>query len=168
LEEIPSPRTGEGIVFLARAHVLCGRPPSHAKSPAFKAWALEEANRYLHGVYIDYWNDPFTVEPAVAKDMHRKVGKNADLEVLFAETLTGTVQNDFTIRHKNRRWQIPKSQARGIRLGHKVTVENRLDGSVHFRVPSPDTVQNGLPNSSPPLLHPKPQRGPFLLHANNF
>ena len=94
---------------------------------------LEEGNRYLEEVYIDYWNDHFAVEPAVAKDMHRKLPKKADLEALFAETPTRTVNNDFMIRYKNRRWQIPKSQARGIRPGHKVTVEIRLDGSVHFR-----------------------------------
>lgn len=94
---------------------------------------LEEANRYLEEEYIDYWNDHFAVEPAVAKDMHRKLPKKADLEALFAETLTRTVCNDFTIRYNNRRWQIPKSQARGIRPGHKITLELRLDGSVHFR-----------------------------------
>lgn len=94
---------------------------------------LDEANRYLEEEYIAYWNDRFAVAPAVAKDMHRKLPKNADLDALFSETLTRTVYNDFTIRYKKRRWQIPKSQARGIRPGHKVTVEIRLDGSVHFR-----------------------------------
>jgi hypothetical protein len=94
---------------------------------------LHEANRYLEEEYIDYWNERFAVAPAVAKDMHRKLPKKADLDALFSETLTRTVYNDFTIRYKKRRWQIPKSQARGIRPGHKVTVEIRLDGSVHFR-----------------------------------
>jgi len=94
---------------------------------------LHEANRYLEDVYIEYWNERFAVAPAVAKDMHRKLPKKADLDALFSETLTRTVYNDFTIRYKKRRWQIPKSQARGIRPGHKVTVEIRLDGSVHFR-----------------------------------
>ena len=94
---------------------------------------LHEANRYLEEEYIDYWNERFAVAPAVAKDMHRKLPKKVDLDALFSETLTRTVYNDFTIRYKKRRWQIPKSQARGIRPGHKVTVEIRLDGSVHFR-----------------------------------
>jgi hypothetical protein len=94
---------------------------------------LEEGNRYLEEEYVDYWNDRFAVEPAVARDVHRKLPKKADLDALFAETQTRTVYNDFTIRYDNRRWQIPKSQARGIRPGHKVTVEIRLDGSVHFR-----------------------------------
>jgi hypothetical protein len=94
---------------------------------------LDEANRYLEEEYIAYWNDRFVVKPAVAKDMHRKLPKKADLEALFAETMTRTVYNDFTICYNNRRWQIPKSQARGIRPGHKITLELRLDGSVHFR-----------------------------------
>ena len=94
---------------------------------------LEEANRYLEEVYIDYWNERFAVEPIVARDMHRKLPRKVDLDALFAETLTRTVSNDFTIRYLSRKWQIAKSQARGIRPGHKVTVEIRLDGSVHFR-----------------------------------
>jgi hypothetical protein len=94
---------------------------------------LEDANRYLEEVYIDYWNRRFAVEPAQAKDVHRKLPKSANLEALFAKTVTRSVYNDFTIRYKNRLWQIPKRQARGIQPGHKVTVEIRLDGSVHFR-----------------------------------
>jgi hypothetical protein len=94
---------------------------------------LDEANRYLEEEYTDYWNDRFAVEPAQARNAHRKLPKKADLDALFAETLTRSVTNDFTIRYKNQRWQIPKDQARGIRPRDKITVEIRLDGSVHFR-----------------------------------
>jgi len=94
---------------------------------------LEEANRYLEDVYIDYWNDRFAVEPAESRNAHKKLPKKANLEALFAKTVTRSVYNDFTIRYKNRLWQIPKSQARGIRPGHKITVEVHLDGSVYFR-----------------------------------
>ncbi len=95
---------------------------------------LDEANRYLEEEYTDYWNDRFAVEPAQARNAHRKLPKKANLDALFAETLTRSVTNDFTIRYKNQRWQIPKDQARGIRPRDKITVEIRLDGSVHFRV----------------------------------
>jgi hypothetical protein len=94
---------------------------------------LEEANRYLEDVYLDYWNDRFAVEPAKARNAHRRLPKKADLEALFADTVTRSVYNDFTIRYENQRWQIPKRQARRIRPGQKITVELRLDGSVHFR-----------------------------------
>jgi hypothetical protein len=94
---------------------------------------LEEANRFLEDTYISYWNERFAVEPAESRDAHRPLSKRSDLEALFAQTLTRSVRHDFTVRHKNRYWQIPKKQARGIKPGDKITVELRIDGSVRFR-----------------------------------
>jgi len=94
---------------------------------------MAEANRYLEDVYLGYWNERFAVEPAATKNAHRTLSKKADLDALFADTLTRSIYNDFTIRYDNQRWQIPKHQTRRIRPGQKITVELRLDGSVHFR-----------------------------------
>lgn len=94
---------------------------------------IEEGNRFLEEVYIPYWNERFAVEPADPRDAHRPLSKRVDLERLFAETVTRTVGNDFTIRLQNRRLQIPEPQARGVRPGQKLTVEFRLDGSTRFR-----------------------------------
>ncbi|MCG6956821.1 MAG: ISNCY family transposase [Gemmatimonadetes bacterium] len=94
---------------------------------------IEEANRFLEEVYIAYWNERFAVEPTEPRDAHRRLSKRVDLERLFAETWTRTVARDFTIRFKSRRLQVSKSQARGIRPGHKLTVERRLDGSLRYR-----------------------------------
>ncbi len=93
----------------------------------------DEANQFLEQVYIPFWNERFALEPADPSDVHRRLSKRTDLERLFAETHTRTVANDFTIRYESRRLQIPKSQARGIRPGQKVTIELRLDGSVRYR-----------------------------------
>ena len=92
-----------------------------------------EANRYLEEVYIPFWNERFAVEPAEPRDVHRRLPKRFDLESLFAETRTRTIGNDFTITYKGRKLQIAKSQARGIRPGHKLTIEIRLDGSTRYR-----------------------------------
>lgn len=94
---------------------------------------LEEANEFLEQVYVPFWNARFAAEPAEPGDVHRELPKRADLERLFAQTLTRSIGNDFTIRYLNRRLQIAKSQARGIRPGQKVTIELRLDGSVRYR-----------------------------------
>jgi len=94
---------------------------------------IEEGNRFLEEVYIPYWNERFAVEPTEPRDAHRRLSKRVDLERLFAETWTRTVARDFTIRFKSRRLQISKPQARGIRPGHKLTVELRLDGSLRYR-----------------------------------
>ena len=94
---------------------------------------FDEANRYLEEVYIPFWNERFAVEPAEPRDVHRRLPKRFDLESLFAETLTRTIGHDFTITYKGRKLQIAKSQARGIRPGHKLTIELRLDGSARYR-----------------------------------
>jgi hypothetical protein len=94
---------------------------------------IEEGNRFLDEVYIPFWNQRFAVEPADPRDAHRPLPKKADLERLFAETQTRTVAHDFTIRYKNHRLQIPKSQARRIQPGQTLTIERRLDGSTRFR-----------------------------------
>jgi hypothetical protein len=94
---------------------------------------IEDCNRFLEEVYIPYWNQRFAVEPAEPQDAHRPLPPKANLDALFAETWTRIVREDFTIRYLNRRLQIPKSQARDIRPGHKLTVELRLDGSKHYR-----------------------------------
>lgn len=94
---------------------------------------FEEGNRFLEDVYMPFWNERFAVAPAEKRNAHRHLSRRIDLESLFAETWTRTVNNDFTVRFKNRVWQIPKAQARGIRPGHRVVVELRLDGSKHFR-----------------------------------
>jgi len=92
-----------------------------------------EANQYLEEVYIPFWNERFAVEPAEPRDVHRRIPKRFDLESLFAETLTRSIANDFTITYKGRRLQLAKAQARGIRPGQKLTIELRLDGSTRHR-----------------------------------
>lgn len=94
---------------------------------------LEEGNRFLEDVYVSYWNERFAIAPAEPRDVHRRLPKSVDLEQSFAETWTRIVAPDFTIRFKNRRLQIPKRQARGLRPGLTIIVERRLDGSTRYR-----------------------------------
>jgi hypothetical protein len=69
----------------------------------------------------------------LTRSAHRRLTKTIDLDSLFAETLTPTVSNEFTIRYDHRKLQIPKRQVRGIRPGDKIPIELRLDGSTRFR-----------------------------------
>jgi hypothetical protein len=94
---------------------------------------IEEANQFLEDFWIPFWNRRFAVEPDDRKDRHRPLPKRARLEVLFAETCARVVSNDFTIRYRNRRYQILKEEAQRIRPRDKITVELRVDGSTHFR-----------------------------------
>ena len=74
---------------------------------------LEDANRYLDDVYLPFWNERFAVEPAESRNAHRRLSKRPDLDALFAETLTRSVGNDFTIQYSSRRWQISSARPEG-------------------------------------------------------
>ena len=69
---------------------------------------LDAANRYLAERWMPFWNDRFAVEPRESGDAHRPLPGGVDLEALFAETETRTVAKDFTVRFRNRWWQIPE------------------------------------------------------------
>ena len=94
---------------------------------------LEAANRFLGDYWVPFWNERFVVEPADPRDAHRPLPAGTDLEALFAETETRVVARDFTVRFKNRRWQIPETEAADIAPGDEVVVERRLEGETRFR-----------------------------------
>jgi hypothetical protein len=119
---------------------------------------LDEANEYLEEVYVPFWNERFAVQPAEPRDVHRRLPKRFDLECLFAETLTRTIANDVTITYKNRKLQIAKSQARGIRPRQKVTIELRLDGSTRYRCKSRYLDLEVVAQPSPSRRTSKPKR----------
>ena len=118
---------------------------------------LDAANRFLAGYWVPFWNERFVVEPRDALDAHRPLPPGIDLEALFAETATRKVARDFTIRFKNRYWQIPEREARGIRPGAEVTVECRLGGDFHFRLGHRYLAVESLGRARPPAAPAKPR-----------
>lgn len=95
--------------------------------------SFEEGNRFLEETYLPFWNERFAVEPAESTDLHRPLPEGTDLQRLFAETEERVISNDFTIRYRNQKLQIPAEQATGIRPGQKIGIERHLDGTTHFR-----------------------------------
>ena len=118
---------------------------------------LEAANRFLADYWVPFWNGGFAVEPRDALDAHRPLPPGTDLEALFAETETRKVARDFTIRFKNRYWQISQGEARGIRPGAEVVVECRLCGDIHFRIGQRYLSVESLGRARPPATPAKPQ-----------
>lgn len=95
--------------------------------------SMEAANRFLEEVFIPFWNERFTVEPATAVDVHRPLYGDVDLQRLFAETEERVVRSDFTFRYKNQWYQIGEAEAQAGMPRTKVTIELRLDGQRRFR-----------------------------------
>ncbi|WP_420442394.1 hypothetical protein [Candidatus Palauibacter sp.] len=124
---------------------------------------LEAANRFLEDWWVPFWNERFAVEPADPRDAHRPLPAGVDLEALFAETERRVVARDFTIRFRNRRWQIPESEAAGIAPGDEIVVERRLGGQTRFRL-SERYLELELARQAPappaPAKPAKPRPGP--------
>jgi hypothetical protein len=95
--------------------------------------SIEGANRFLEDVYIPFWNERFAVEAADPSDLHRPLPDAVNLKQLFSRTEKRSVANDFTIRYKNIRYQIPEDEAEGIRPKDRIILEHRLDGALRFR-----------------------------------
>jgi hypothetical protein len=139
--------------------------------------SLDEANRFLEEVFIPFWNSRFTVAAAEPQDAHRPLPAGVDLNVLFAETETRTLRQDFTFHYRRTVWQIEAEDAEGLRPKQRVTIESRLDGSVRYLcgrrhvtpvlfVPAPPVT--ATPRPRPPSGRPIPgdhpwRKRPFLV-----
>jgi len=93
---------------------------------------MAEANEFLDKVFLPMWQRRFT-QPAVAPgDAHRS-RKGFDLAAILSHQETRTVQNDYTVQYKNQHYQIARRSIGGGLRNSKVTVEERLDGTVRLR-----------------------------------
>lgn len=92
----------------------------------------EAANVYLRGVYIPDHNRRYARPPADPLDVHRSLLPAHDLKSVLAIHLQRQVQNDFTIRYRHRFFQIERKQPVRVYPKAQLTVQERLDGSIHL------------------------------------
>jgi len=93
---------------------------------------LEQANRYLWDEYMPDHNARCAVNPAELADVHRPLLDVHDLDAILSFQTNRQVQNDFTVRYKNRFFQLGPQQP--VRVYRKATlcVQLRLDGSMQL------------------------------------
>jgi hypothetical protein len=93
---------------------------------------IEQANQFLWKVYIPDHNRRYAVDPAEPVDVHKPLLPGHDLAAILSIQIQRQVQNDFTIRHRNRFYQLEEQQP--VRLCRKanIIVQERLDGSMHL------------------------------------
>jgi hypothetical protein len=96
------------------------------------ASTLEKANQVLEDVFLPWFNGHCTVEPHSPNDAHRPLHRSMDLDAILSIQLKRRVANDYTIRLDNRVYQLLPPPWPGLR-GGRVTVQRRLDGSMHIR-----------------------------------
>lgn len=96
-----------------------------------KATTCVQANDVLKWLIPEH-NRRFGRVPREASDAHRTLGPKHRLESILSLQETRVVSNDYTIRYKNRFYQLLKPIYAGER-GGQVVVEERLDGTLAIR-----------------------------------
>jgi len=96
------------------------------------ATTMEQANEVLENVFLPWFNRRCVVPPASRNNAHRPLHPSMSLASILSLQDKRHVANDYTIRLDNQLYQILPPAWPGLR-GGRVTVERRLDGSLHLR-----------------------------------
>ena len=93
---------------------------------------VAEANHVLANGFIDDLNARFSLAPAQEADYHRALPKGFDLATVFCHEECRTLSNDWTIRHKNRYYQILKANCPLPKPKDKILARTHLDGRIEL------------------------------------
>ncbi len=97
------------------------------------------ANIFLEEVFLPAFNARFCVTPQSDANVHRPLRTNTDegdeaLAAILSVQSQRYVNQDFTIRFKNQWLQLTKVQPTLVLPKQRVTIEERLDGTIHLRL----------------------------------
>ena len=91
---------------------------------------IEDANRFLEKVFLPDLNRRFRVKARQPIDLHRPLPSGLRLDEVLSLEEPRVVQNDWTVRWRNRRFQISARHERLNLAGRTLVVRERLNGSV--------------------------------------
>ena len=116
----------------------------------------EKANRYLAGEYLPDHNARFSVAPKQEGDAHRPLTKELRerLSSIFSIQSERRVNNDYTIQFKSRWFQLSATQDTTVYKKDIVTIEERLDGTIHVRLKRVYLAYHELPARPVPASVP--------------
>ena len=115
--------------------------------------SVEEANAFLD-VYLPKHNKKFRKQARQKADLHRPALHARELDRIFCIREERTVKNDFTIAYNGKLYQIEQ-----MTRARKVTVEERLDGSLHITHQGQDLRYRMITEQAP---KEKPSQPPIL------
>ena len=129
----------------------------------------DEANLYIYEKYIPDHDRRFGVTAKNPTDMHRPLTDElrSKLSSIFSVQSKRKVHNDYTIQFKTSWYQLEATQKIAVYKRDEVTVEERLDGTIHIRFKSVYLEYRVLPERPKPVDVPlvaltarKPTRKP--------
>ena len=93
---------------------------------------LESANAYLEKSFLAELNERFTVAARQRSDLHRRLPRGVDLERVLVFQEERLVQNDWTVRWRNRWFQLTCANGRLAVVRKRVQVCEQLDGTIRI------------------------------------
>lgn len=98
--------------------------------------AAPAANDFLKATFVPDFNRRFAVHPVSPANLHRPLAAKElnQLPAILSRHAQRSVNADFTVSYRNRWYQLTKEQTATVRKKDRLTVEERLDGSVHLRL----------------------------------
>lgn len=122
---------------------------------------IEAANQYLDKTFLPEMNRRFVCAARQNTDLHRQLPACLQLKDILCFEEPRSVQNDWTVRWRNRYFQIDR-QHQSLNLAkRKITVRERLDGSVVLLYRDKPLCWKELPQRPPARIEksqPKSQR----------
>lgn len=97
---------------------------------------IEEANEFLERDFLPKFNAKFMVEARSKANLHKQLSEQEKkkLDSIFSRQYQRVVNNDFTISHRKNYYQLEKNQPVTICKRDIVTVEERMDQSIHLKL----------------------------------
>jgi transposase len=93
---------------------------------------MATANRYLEETFLPELNARFTVPAKRRGDLHRRVPSGVDLARVLAFQEQRVLQNDWTVRWRNRWFQVTAANQRCAMVRKRVLVCEQLDGTIRL------------------------------------
>lgn len=91
--------------------------------------SIREANRFLKDEYIAKHNSKFAIDPKSPANLYRSI-KGYDLNSIFCLKDERRINNDFTLRYKNKWLQLLPKQPTIIYPKETVEIRQHLDGTI--------------------------------------
>lgn len=117
---------------------------------------IADANKYLKEEFLPRYNEKFAVPAKAQGDFHTALNHKENLDQIFTVRSERLINNDFTIRFKNRWFQLDEVQPKTILQKSKAIIEEYLNGKLKIR--QKDTYLNFKEISKPDLETLRKQR----------
>jgi len=140
---------------------------------------IAEANTFLEAEFLPEFNERFQKQAKKKADFHQPLTVKDNLAKSFSIKSERLVNNDFTISFKNQWYQLDSVQPKLVLPRSKVTIEERLDGSLVIgqndkilnckpinkeKTKQPDKLRVFALTSNPNIHYPQMARVPAINH----